>query len=73
MGNKTRKLRVLPDPLPGPAKIMVDKWGKNVVEDVPLWQHVTQVVSPLIVCCLRRCRVMLEERELFKSGKEKHK
>ena len=75
-GTKQEKLKPLPDPLTGLAKVTADKWGKSVVEDVSLWHHLTQGVFPLkgtlSTDCLRRCREMLEERvQEKKVGKKK--
>ena len=55
---------------------MAEKWGKNVVKDVPPLprHHIRQGVFPikgtLSTECLERCRVMLEERkkEVGKKG-----
>lgn len=34
-----RKGGGLPDPLTGPLKIMADKWGRNVLDQVQLWHR----------------------------------
>ncbi|KAG7519742.1 hypothetical protein JOB18_015209 [Solea senegalensis] len=74
MGNKTGKLKSVSDPLTGPSKLMAEKWGKSVVDDVPLWHHLTEEVFPIIgtlsTDCLKRCRVLLEERKEKKVKKK---
>ncbi|KAG7481806.1 hypothetical protein JOB18_005688 [Solea senegalensis] len=74
MGNKTGKLKSISDPLTGPSKLMAEKWGKSVVDDVPLWHHLTEEVFPIIgtlsTDCLKRCRVLLEERKEKKVKKK---
>lgn len=72
MGAQGSKGDGLPNPLTGPLKVMADKWGRDVLDQVQLWHReggflLTGTVS---VRMLDEVRERLTEYEGTKKGKK---
>lgn len=71
MGAQGSKGDGLPNPLTGPLKVMADKWGRDVLDQVQLWHRegFFPLTGTLSVTMLEEVRGGLTEHE----GKKKEK
>lgn len=73
MGAKSSKGEpCLTEMLTGPVKVMADKWGRDILEQVPLWHKVADLTlkGTLSEVLLAECRKKLQGGTTSTTGEE---
>ena len=70
-GSQEQQGRTVPDLLTGPLKVMLDKWSRDILKQVPLWHKVMDFLlkGTLSEALLAECRNKLQDFEETKKGK----